>query len=253
MKQETIDAIGAHAVDEYPRECCGVVIVEKGREKYIRCANVATSKAEHFAISGRDYAAAEERGEIVAIAHSHIDAPPVPSEADRVSCEEHGVPWIIVSVRSDAGRVAAAESVVFEPQGYSAPLVGRDFAHGVLDCYAIVRDWYARERSIELPNFPRRDGWWDAGENLYMDNLEAAGFERATGALQVGDVILMHVRNPADANKQSPDAIPGVANHAAVYIGDGVMLHHLYGRLSSRDVYGGYWQEVTRCVVRRKA
>lgn len=42
----------------------------------------------------------------------------------------------------------------------------------------------------------------------------------------------------------------GVPNHAAVYLGDGLMLHHMYGRLSSRDVYGGYWREVTRLVVR---
>lgn len=28
------------------------------------------------------------------------------------------------------------------------------------------------------------------------------------------------------------------------------MLHHMAGRLSSKDIYGGYWQEVTRLVVR---
>ncbi|WP_043946890.1 NlpC/P60 family protein, partial [Ralstonia solanacearum] len=41
-----------------------------------------------------------------------------------------------------------------------------------------------------------------------------------------GDVILMQVRAP-------------VPNHAAVYLGGVQMLHHLHGRLSSRDVYGG--------------
>jgi len=50
-------------------------------------------------------------------------------------------------------------------------------------------------------------------------------------------VIVMQVRAP-------------VPNHAGVYIGDGLMLHHLYNRLSSRDVYGGYWQECTRIVLR---
>jgi hypothetical protein len=29
-----------------------------------------------------------------------------------------------------------------------------------------------------------------------------------------------------------------------------LILHHLHGRLSSRDVYGGYWREVTRDVIR---
>jgi hypothetical protein len=30
------------------------------------------------------------------------------------------------------------------------------------------------------------------------------------------------------------------------------MLHHLYGRLSERVVYGGHWQEITRAVLRHK-
>ncbi|MEG1734013.1 MAG: phage tail protein, partial [Comamonas sp.] len=56
-----------------------------------------------------------------------------------------------------------------------------------------------------------------------------------------------------------------VANHAGIYLGSGTlaeapglhpvpnaMLQHLYGRLSERVVYGGYWQECTRAVVRHK-
>ena len=35
----------------------------------------------------------------------------------------------------------------------------------------------------------------------------------------------------------------------AVYLGDGMILHHLYGRLSSRDVWGGYYQHVTTHVL----
>ena len=41
-----------------------------------------------------------------------------------------------------------------------------------------------------------------------------------------------------------------VPNHAAVYLGDGLILHHLQGRLSSRDVYGGYWQKITTHILR---
>lgn len=41
-------------------------------------------------------------------------------------------------------------------------------------------------------------------------------------------------------------------NHAAIYLGDGLMLHHLYGRLSERAVYGGYWQERTIFTLRHK-
>ena len=36
-----------------------------------------------------------------------------------------------------------------------------------------------------------------------------------------------------------------VPNHAGIYLGDNVILHHVQGRLSSRDVYGGYFIQST--------
>jgi cell wall-associated NlpC family hydrolase len=116
-----------------------------------------------------------------------------------------------------------------EPSGYQAPLVGRQWSHGVLDCYAIIRDWYKLERNIELLDFERRDEWWKIGENLYLDNFEKAGFRKTTlDKLQKGDVILMTINSP-------------VPNHGAVYLGDNMILHHVHGRLSTRDIFGGYW------------
>jgi cell wall-associated NlpC family hydrolase len=106
-----------------------------------------------------------------------------------------------------------------------------------------VRDWYALERGIDLPDFERFDEWWKRGMNLYLDNFGSAGFEDTNltdrADLKVGDALLMQVASP-------------VPNHAAVYLGDGLILHHLQGRLSSRDVYGGYWQKVTTQVLRHR-
>ena len=44
-----------------------------------------------------------------------------------------------------------------------------------------------------------------------------------------------------------------VPNHAGIYLGDGVVLHHVQGRLSSRDVYGGYYQKVTAKVLKHES
>lgn len=244
MKTETQQAIHAHAVAEYPRECCGLVVVAKGREVYRPCRNMAATPSEHFVLSPEDYASAEDAGEVVAVVHSHPDVPATPSEADRVACEASGLPWHIVHVSIPDGHEGAAEAVAgdlltIEPEGYEAPLVGRPFAHGILDCYSLVRDWYRRELNILLPDFERRDDWWLHGDDLYMRNFGAAGCGVITGAPRRGDIILMQIRAP-------------VVNHAAVYLGDGNIIHHLHGRLSSRDVYGGYWAEVTRTIVRHK-
>jgi len=189
------------------------------------------------------------------VVHSHPDAAAVPSEADRVACEASGLPWYIVAVDKGLdGKVRAGEIRGFTPEGFQAPLLGRQFAHGVLDCYSLVRDWYARERGIRLRDFAREDGWWEPGRagDLYMDHYAEAGFRPLASdeTLAPGDVVIMQVRSDR-------------ANHAGVFIGaeplaeapglfplPDAMLHHLYGRDSERVVYGGFWREATRIVLR---
>jgi proteasome lid subunit RPN8/RPN11 len=254
MTPETLASINEHAIADYPREACGLVVIVKGRERYVPCQNLATTASEHFRISREDYTAVDDDGEITAIVHSHPGVSARPSEADRVGCEgwdEFGVPWFIVSVMSDHDTPpAVVETALIEPCGYRAPLVGRTFYHGVLDCWALCRDWYAEEWGLALPNPERPDNWWDDGvSDLYTANLAAAGFvvvwrkgDDGPLPIQPGDMILMQIR--------SNNLVP---NHAAIYIGNGQMLHHRYGKLSSRDVYGGYWQEVTRMIVRHNS
>jgi cell wall-associated NlpC family hydrolase len=44
-----------------------------------------------------------------------------------------------------------------------------------------------------------------------------------------------------------------VPNHAAVYIGDGMIMHHMYKRLSTRDMYGGMWADHATHVLRHES
>lgn len=241
MKEQTQLEIRAHAEREFPRESCGLIVIDKGKERYLPCVNQAISASEHFVIPAATYAKASDIGEVIAVVHSHPNIPPKPSEADKVMCEATQLQWHIVHVSVPDGgeRPVAGEIHTFEPDGYVAPLVGRTYTPGVLDCYALIRDYYSREMGVELPDFERHDGWWERGENLYMDNFEACGFEPIRGPIKVGDVILMQIRSK-------------VVNHGAVYIGNGLILQHMLNRMSTRDVYAGSWQECTRLVVRHK-
>lgn len=241
MNVDTEAAAHAHALAEYPREACGVVIVERGVEVYVACRNISPAPEDQFVMSPEDEAAAEDRGEVVAIVHSHPDVSARPSEADKVRCSARGVPWVIISVMP--GPVVH-ETATIEPSGYEAPLVSRQWAHGVLDCWALCRDWYEREWALVLPDPARVDEWWnDGASSLYSDAaLVDAGFERVRdNELTKGDLILMQIR--------SRNRVP---NHAGVYLGDGQMLHHMYGRLSTRDPYGGYYAEMTRSIWRHR-
>lgn len=234
--EKLVDQVRKHAQEEAPRECCGLAVVVKGRLRYWPCKNISLHN-DQFEIDPLDYAAAEDAGEVVGVCHSHVFVNPEPSEADRVMCEHSGLPWLIVNH-------PVGNHVVIQPSGYVSPLVGRQYTHGVLDCYQIVVDYYKQELGIELPHFQREDGWWDRGENLYLENFAKAGF------VQVGDGTHEDIR-PHDGLLMQVGA--NVPNHAAVYLGDTLILQHVYGRLSSRDIYGGYWRKHTTHVLRHRS
>lgn len=223
-----------HAKAEFPNECCGVVVTRANKMHYYSCANIADQPKNDFVLDPRDYAEACEMGEVVGICHSHPYTDNKPSMLDLTECEKHGLPWHIVAIDRD---LDASPINTFVPSGYVAPYVGRPFHHGVLDCYALIRDWYIRERGITLPDYEREDEWWNKGQDLYMRYFEEAGFAPIVDTPQEGDVVIMQIRS-----KQ--------ANHGAVYVGDGKILHHVMGRLSTIDYYDGYWQDNTRLIVR---
>jgi proteasome lid subunit RPN8/RPN11 len=246
MDERIRAAIADHALAEHPREACGLVVVQDGHETYVRCRNVASTASEHFVMSAEDYARAEDLGEIVAVVHSHPGAPARPSAADRAMCEQSGVArWVIVSlgVQGD-GSIGIDDWCEFGPTGFIAPLLGRQFVHGVHDCYDLVRSYYQLERGVTLPDFERPDDWWaDGVSNLFLDNFQKAGFEDMgqIADLEVGDVLLMQIRSKN-----------GVPNHSGIYLGGNVLLHHMYGQLSGRTVWGGMWAHSLRTVLRYK-
>lgn len=220
-----LPAIREHAEACAPRECCGVAVVRKGKLRFVPCRNLhAGAERDVFLIDPADYAAAEDQGAVVAIVHSHVNLPPVPSMADLVGIEETRLPWVIVNH-------PVGHYTVTEPSGYVAPLIGRPFVHAVLDCYSLIRDFYQRERGIALPDYQRAERWWEKGDDLYRQNFAHAGFiEIDERELQHGDVILMQ-----HASR--------VTNHGGIWLEGNYLLQHVMGRLSSRDVWGGAWRK----------
>ena len=225
MNKKVKEAIIAHAESTYPNECCGVVVLFKGREKYVPCTNIDEHPHINFTISPDDLIVAEDVGEIVAYVHSHNSQDELPSEADKIGQADSGVRWIIYSTQTQRFH---------EWDGGQTPsLYGRQYLHAVTDCYSFVRDFYAQELSIVLTNYIRKDHWWDRGENLYMDNYGQEGFRKIPlSEVRYGDLLVMSIGST-------------VANHGAIYLGNNKVGHHLTDRLSSIDVYGNFLRDRT--------
>lgn len=234
MNPALLEPIFAHAEACAPAECCGLIVEIEGQEQYVPCKNIAGE--DRFEIDGLDWIKAEDSGNIKVVVHSHYNQGAMPSPADMQSCENHGKPWLIVSWPEKLWHY-------FEPSGYKAPLLGRPFVHGIHDCYAVIRDYYREKLGIEIPNFERKDNWWMGvgGPNLYVDNFKAAGFvEVPKGQMREHDGLLMQWTGRT-------------IHHAAVYLGNERIIHHLRDNLSREEFYGQMWQRCTRMVVRHKS
>lgn len=232
----------AHAEESFPLECCGVIV----DKKYIPCRNISENK-DQFEIHPEDLAEVEDLGEIQAYVHSHPNASARASELDLIQIELHQKPWVVCAYPD-------IEFQVYGPCGYKAPLVGRNYIHGIQDCYSIVRDFYHRELDIQLIDFERQDRWWECkdSKSLYLDGFGQAGFIEVSD-MQYGDVLLCRVGRTEHIN------------HAVIWLGDqtelkseqtescvgsSIILHHPYGRKSVREVFGQQWQERVAKVVR---
>lgn len=216
------DAARAHARLEYPKESCG--LVSKGQ--YVPLPNVALDPLEGFELPA---ASLVDHAPVDAVIHSHC-APrhrAEPSAEDMANQIATGIP--VYGIVLTDGAELGSGPLWFGEFLLDEPLIGREFVHGVRDCYSLIRAWYWQERKVKLKEFPRGLDWWKTSD-LYRDGFPQAGF-RAIDADEAkpGDVLLMQVRER-------------VPHHAAILLEDGLLLHHLPGRLSRREP-AGQWRK----------
>lgn len=238
-------AINAHANECHPKEACGVIV---GKE-YIPCNNVSPDDNQ-FEIDIIDLVGAEKEGKIKAYVHSHSgygEASTKPSQLDMLQMGLHGLPWVIAN---------GVDVDLYQPVDYKVPLIGRDYYHGTLDCYSLVKDYYQRELGITLNDYKRDDAWWESADSkpLYLDNFKKEGFVEVDN-VQKHDLILCRLGRTEHIN------------HALIFIGDGVLksertedvisdclvLHHPYNQMSLREMYGDQWQRRAAIIIRHKS
>lgn len=235
LTPEALQQFTDDVIKRYPEEACGFIV----SGQYIPTPNSSATPTQTFRIDPIHYVKASSFGKVEAVLHSHpygkhqrLTHPAEwPSTADMTAWMAGGIPWGICATNGEG-----ITQLVWLDENNPEPLVGRQFIHGINDCYSLIRDWYKLERGIVLPNFARGMEWWDHGEDLYDQNFHAAGFDvipldQAT----VGDCVLFQVRSP-------------VTNHAAVITGENEILHHLFHRLSGHDTLAKWGRVINKAV-----
>jgi proteasome lid subunit RPN8/RPN11 len=222
-------------VDSSPRkEICGLIIAKDRRQVYFPCKNTSDT-IDTFKIDPVDFMKAEEMGKITCCVHSHINKNPAPSQSDLVEIERNNLPYLIINYPLHTYTYT-------EPTGYQAPYVGRQFVHGVTDCYSLFVDYYKRELNIGLSEYlDRKDEWWTKGQDLIRLNYSKENLIE----VQLKDIIPSDVLFIQTRSK--------VINHCAIYLEGNRILHHMSNRLSMIEPYGGYWRKNTVMAVRHKS
>ena len=217
----------SHAKEQDPKESCGLLVNIKGKEKYFACRNLAITSHQCFIIDPEDYIKADNLGQITAVVHSHPVTPPTASEADKLSCEQSGLPWHIVNPKTETWGY-------YKPCGYKTSLEGRPWVWGVTDCWSLVRDFYFEKKGINLLDYERPTTPQEFLDNpLFEKYAETTGFKELmpNEKLLDGDVLLMSILHPT-------------LNHVAVFL-DGNILHHLTDRLSCIEPYNEWYLKCT--------
>lgn len=221
------EAALVHAKDQDPKECRGLLLNIRGKERYHPCRNLSAQSDEYFILDPEDYIKGSNLGEITAIIHSHPDTPPVASQADKMSCEQTKLPWYIVNPKTETWGY-------YEPCGYEAPLLGRPWVWAVTDCWSLVVDWYKKEKGIKLLDYERPTRIEDFTDDpVFEKYLPSRGFRllRPEEPLINGDVLAMSILGKG-------------LNHVAIFI-DGDVLHHSADRLSCREPYSPWLLKCT--------
>ena len=112
IRQDVLAKIVAHAVEDLPNECCGLLIGTADIvEDASRARNTKRSRtkfqvepADHFAAIRRARAAGFE---IVGAYHSHPSGPSGPSETDRVRLTDASMFHVIISLAHGTRTVRA--------------------------------------------------------------------------------------------------------------------------------------------------
>jgi hypothetical protein len=143
----------------------------------------------------------------------------------RTEMNDNNLAYTIISKDKDHSKSYLPDRY-FEKVNYE----NRIYIYGMLDCYTLIRDYFREKYNVWVPaNIDRQFGWWHNGRNLYVDMYEPYGFHETFEKIKIDDVLIFKFDK-------------GMPSHSAIYIGNGMMMHHMLGRFSCIEPFDGIYK-----------
>jgi len=229
--QDALKVAKQHARRKFPHRICGLII----DGSYRPVKNVAiNTKTDYQFPNGLIEDISPNRVDMIVASQTNK---PYLVEAQEVAIQDkYNRPFAFIALN----KQTISEPVIWGAETPIPPIIGRRFIYGVTDCYTIVRDCFRlgkyelKKQGIDgwpyepthLPVIPSNDGWWNEGEDYYVENFKALGFRQIDfSEARPGDGFL---------TKFNSDKY----NHAALLISPTEIVHHLPARLSRREKVG---------------
>lgn len=219
LPEDMVLQVKEHALKEAPQECCGVVLVKKGKRKYYPCTNIS-KEPDSFIIDPVEFTKLSLQGDVEYIVHSHTSGNE-PSEHDIQACNVLKIPYLIYYLETDSFGT-------YYHEGYNK-LIGREYIFGEQDCFEAARDWFLVHGVIMPPRKNFIDNCQDTNYN-YMENEVLDWPVLKVNNLMYGDILLLSVFS------KKP-------NHIAIYLDNDIIYHHAVNRLSCRENMYPIWAE----------
>jgi len=208
-------SIRKHALDENPKECCGILFQQRENLEVFKCSNYSENPSKHFYIPANDYLKASFCGPLRAIYHSHTSENETFSENDKMNSHNHQITFLLYNTIKDS-------FFSYDPAKEKTVELNKNFIIGKSDCYTLVKDYYKKlEIILSGENF-LGDDWHKKNPHLIQ---ELFNLNETNPSLPIEEL-------NKDAPLKKHDVLvfefqKGLGpNHVGVYIGDGTLYHH---------------------------
>lgn len=240
LKEENKVLIRQQALEEIPKECCGLIYLAGESTGIVLAKNVDPDPVNFFTISPEDYLKASLKGKIVGYYHSHIKDPAF-SDFDLLMAEKLKLIAIMYCLKDD-------KFYEYNPVGHELPFIGRQYIIGSIDCFSLVKDYYEKTYNILLPELDTKyrliEHKPEHPDNNRCHNILPKYFEQNSfievETAKEGDVILMN----------TPNILSPV--HCAIYKESNQILHHPFGKKSNISLFKDIHKKYTTHIFRHK-